>query len=164
MFETEEFADAPKAELLGAYSASEDSTDVMGQREDGQGFVKAIRGALSIADLPHYIEYIVKTHGTGTASNNTSESNALYEVFKDRFIATSYKARIGHTMGASGLLETCLLLDSLRFQDKVPCILNRTEKDKQYLSEDVSPSSSYIVSLAAGMGNIYSAAVFDWGM
>ena len=162
MFETEDFADLPKAELLGAYSASEDSTDVLGQREDGQGFVKAIRGALHTAELPHYMEYIVKTHGTGTDANNTAERNALYEVFKDRFIATSYKARIGHTMGASGLLETCLLLDSLRNDNKVPCILNRTQTDRLFLSEDAKPNGKYLVSCAAGMGNIYSCAIFDW--
>ena len=164
LFETEEFADTPKAELLGAYSASEDSTDVLGQREDGQGFVKAIRGALEIAEVPHYTDFIVKTHGTGTQSNNMAERNALYEVFKDRFIATSYKARIGHTMGASGLLETCLLLDSIIKENKVPCILNRTETDRTYLSEDAKPNSRYIVSSAAGMGNIYSSAIFDWAL
>jgi 3-oxoacyl-[acyl-carrier-protein] synthase-1 len=100
---------------------------------------------------------IVKTHGTGTQSNNLAEKTALGNTLKE-FVATSYKQKIGHTMGASGLLETLLLLDDLK-KGVVPAIENRTETDKVYLSEPVSPPEGLILSLAAGMGNIYSAAI-----
>jgi len=101
---------------------------------------------------------IVKTHGTGTQSNNLAEKTALENTLKE-FVATSYKQKIGHTMGASGLLETLLLLDDLK-KGVVPAIENRTETDKVFLSEAVSPPEGLILSLAAGMGNIYSAAIF----
>ena len=91
-----------------------------------------------------------------------SSDLALNAVLGKGFIATSFKPTIGHTMGASGLLETCLLLDSLRETGKVPAIKNRTEEDKVFISEDTTPRDGLILSLAAGMGNIYSAAVFDW--
>jgi hypothetical protein len=44
----------------------------------------------------------------------------------------------------------------------VPEIVNRTEKDEVYLSEpaEAKPKST-VLSLAAGMGNIYSAAIFS---
>jgi 3-oxoacyl-(acyl-carrier-protein) synthase len=76
------------------------------------------------------------------------------------FVATSYKPRIGHTMGSSGLLETLLLLEEMRV-GKVPAIANRTEEDNVFLSHDVEAPEGLILSLAAGMGNIYSAAVFQ---
>jgi hypothetical protein len=63
-------------------------------------------------------------------------------------------------MGASGLLETCLLLDDMR-NGFVPKIENRTEDDDVYLSENTTPPNGYILSLAAGMGNIYSAAILE---
>ena len=66
------------------------------------------------------------------------------------------------TMGASGLLETCLLINALKIDGKVPAIQNRTEHDTVFISEDTTPRDGLILSLAAGMGNIYSAAVFDW--
>ena len=75
-------------------------------------------------------------------------------------MATSYKQKIGHTLGASGLLETCLLLDDMR-SGIVPKIENRTDKDDVFLSEDAKVPSGYILSLAAGMGNIYSAAILE---
>lgn len=147
----------PCAQLIGAYSASESSTNAIGQCEDGEGFVKAIEGAMAVCDvIPEQIS-IVKTHGTGTQSNNLAEKTALENTLKE-FVATSYKQKIGHTMGASGLLETLLLLDDLK-KGVVPAIENRTETDKVFLSEPVSPPEGLILSLAAGMGNIYSAAI-----
>lgn len=146
------------AMLISAFSASESSTNAIGQLENGEGYGKAIKGALALADaLPEDIK-IVKTHGTGTESNNKAEKAAL-EGIPD-FIATSYKQKIGHTMGASGLLETCLLLDDMK-SGVVPKIENRTEKDNVFLSDDTKAPSGYILSLAAGMGNIYSAAILE---
>lgn len=149
----------PKARMLGAYTASENCSNAIGQREDGEGFVNAIKGALDVADLsPSHIN-VVKTHGTGTRSNNLAEKSALERNLSD-FVATSLKPKIGHTMGVSGLLETCLLLDSMK-QGIVPKIENRTEKDDVFLSEDREIKDGLVLSLAAGMGNVYSSALFD---
>lgn len=161
VFEHCSIAENPKAKLLSAYSASEESTNAIGQREDGDGFMKAMIGALDVLESDKPIS-IVKTHGTGTASNNKAERNAIETILDKGYVATSFKPLIGHTMGASGLLETCLLLNSLRYDGKVPAIKNRTEHDSVFISEDTTPRDGLILSLAAGMGNIYSAAVFDW--
>jgi 3-oxoacyl-(acyl-carrier-protein) synthase len=76
-------------------------------------------------------------------------------------VATSYKQKIGHTMGASGLLETLLLIDDIVSDERVPAIANRTEYDATFLSEDVNVPQGDILSIAAGMGNVYSAAVLS---
>jgi 3-oxoacyl-(acyl-carrier-protein) synthase len=89
-----------------------------------------------------------------------AEKAALEDVLYD-FVATSYKQKIGHTMGASGLLETLMLIDDIRHKEIVPAIANRTAKDTQYLSEDTMAPSGDIMALAAGMGNVYSAAVLS---
>ena len=160
VFETAKYAKDSKAQLLGAYTSAEVSTNAIGQREDGQGFIKAIEGALNIANLKTRNIHIIKTHGTGTKSNNVSERFAIDTVFDHDIVATSFKQRIGHTMGASGLLETCLLLDSMQ-NGLVPPILNKTKKDTRYISDEVYTGDNMnILSLAAGMGNIYSAAIF----
>jgi 3-oxoacyl-(acyl-carrier-protein) synthase len=63
-------------------------------------------------------------------------------------------------MGASGLLETILLLDNVK-NGFVPPILNRTDEDKIFLSEPAPfDKDGLVLSLAAGMGNVYSAAIF----
>jgi 3-oxoacyl-(acyl-carrier-protein) synthase len=152
--------DEPKARVLGTYTASEACSNAMGQREDGAGFTAAMVGALTIARTvkPRDVK-IVKTHGTGTKSNNAAEKAALSGMFQD-FVATSYKQKIGHTMGPSGLLETCLLLDDIR-DGFIPAIANRTSEDSTYLSSDALAPPGLVMSLAAGMGNVYSAAVLS---
>jgi 3-oxoacyl-(acyl-carrier-protein) synthase len=149
----------PKARLVSAYHTAEKHNNAIGQREDGQGYIKAIEGALLYGDVHKENISIVKTHGTGTESNNESETMALFKTIPN-FIATSFKPKIGHTMGASGLLETLLLLDNLVY-GVVPAIPNRTEKDDIFLSEDCKTPDGLILSLAAGMGNVYTAAIFD---
>lgn len=149
---------APMAKFLGAYSSAEDSTNPLGQRNDGSGFSKAIEGALFVAKAHQNDVRLVKTHGTGTPVNNAAEKSALLHSLNE-FVATSYKPRIGHTMGASGLLETGLLLEDMK-TGYVPKILNRTQDDSVFLSADAPVPDGLLLSLAAGMGNIYSAAIF----
>jgi len=148
----------PKAELIGAYSSSESGANAIGQREDGQGYSKAIQGAVAFSKVNPADISIVKTHGTGTPANNSAEKNGITSVLND-FVATSYKQKIGHTVAASGLLETCLLLDDIK-SGQIPAIENRTEDDRVFLSKPCDVPDGLILSLAAGMGNIYSAAIF----
>ena len=160
VFENYRYAKNSKAQLMGAYTAAETSTNAIGQREDGQGFLKAIKGTLELARMQSKEINIIKTHGTGTKSNNKAEKCAIDSIFDRDIVATSFKQRIGHTMGASGLLETCLLLDSMQ-EGIVPPIVNKTKKDIRYISDEVYVGGQMnILSLAAGMGNVYSAAIF----
>lgn len=147
----------PKGRLLGAYTASEACANAIGQTEGGEGFARAAKGALEMAKLTPECISVIKTHGTGTKSNNRAERTAIESVFTD-FVATSYKQVIGHTMGVSGLLETCMLIDNMN-HGFVPGIPNRTDEDDVFLSHDVKAPKGAILSLAAGMGNVYSAAV-----
>jgi len=160
VFECASVATSPIAELKGAYTAAEACPNAIGQTESGEGFVKAIEGALWASCLIPQNISIVKTHGTGTKSNNVAEKAALESTLSD-FVATSYKQHIGHTMGASGLLETLMMIDDINYHGVVRGIANRTAKDDRYLSGDIIAPVGDILSLAAGMGNIYSAAVLS---
>lgn len=164
VFESEEaikhLHKTPKARLITGHNASEPSTNAIGQCEDGEGFTKAMQGAFAYGQVKPSQIKIVKTHGTGTASNNKAEKSAIVGAGFTDYVATSYKPSIGHTMGSSGLLETLMLLDDMK-QGFVPKIQNRTETDSVFLSDSVAPPKGYILSLAAGMGNIYSAAIFE---
>lgn len=157
--EVDHYGLQPKARLVSAYHCAEKLGNAIGQREDGQGYSDAIQGALTYGQVNAGDVTIVKTHGTGTKSNNVSEKAGLNRVLED-YVATSYKPKIGHTMGASGLLETLLLLDNLAY-GVVPGIANRTEDDEVFLSKDCVAPDGLVLSVAAGMGNVYSAAIFE---
>jgi 3-oxoacyl-[acyl-carrier-protein] synthase II len=150
----------PKAELLGAFMSAEEMSNPIGQRPDGQGYRRAIVGALQMAGRNAKDIRLVKTHGTGTPTNNQAERNALEATLHD-FIGTSYKQYIGHTVAASGLLETGLILDDIKSGSIRP-IKNRTEKDSTFISAPESIPGGLLLTLGAGMGNIYAAAVLDY--
>jgi hypothetical protein len=57
----------------------------------------------------------VKVHGTGTSINDTAES------FIDKPII-NYKKDLGHTLGASALVELCMLLDDNNVKGSVECL------------------------------------------
>jgi 3-oxoacyl-[acyl-carrier-protein] synthase II len=67
-----------------------------------------MRHALEHAQLsPDQIEH-VNLHGTGTATNDASESQAMHRVFGERAATipvNSLKPMFGHTLGAAGVLE-----------------------------------------------------------
>lgn len=149
----------PAAKLLGSYTSAESCTNPIGQRPDGQGYKKAMEGALEIAKISADEVKIVKTHGTGTPVNNQAEKAAITNVLRN-FKATSYKQHIGHTLAASGLLETGLLIDDMK-SGFIPGIKNRTEEDEVFVSKDTPVEGGVFLSLAAGMGNVYSAALFS---
>jgi 3-oxoacyl-(acyl-carrier-protein) synthase len=162
VFESGKKAKNPKAIVRGTGVASELSTNPLGQREDGQGYVKAMQEAFEISRLNSHDIKVIKAHGTGTKSNNEAERCAIETVFGSKgYVATSLKQRIGHTMGASGLLESCLFIDYIK-EGVIPGIPNRTKLDQVFLSnEQPTDKNIKFMSLAAGMGNIYVASIFD---
>jgi hypothetical protein len=54
-----------------------------------------------------------------------------------------------------------LLLNDIR-KGSVPEIKNRTEVDERFISHPQPAPDGLMLSLAAGMGNIYSAALFSY--
>ena len=60
---------------------------------------------------------IIKPHGTGTNNNNKAEE----ELVKDRKVIY-YKKDIGHSQGASALLELCMLIDDDSVNGDVLCV------------------------------------------
>lgn len=150
----------PLARLLSAVTAGESCDTTIGQDREGIGYERAIVWALRQARLaPQQID-LVKTHGTGTPLNNQSEANALRRVLGPRFRATAYKPRIGHTFGASGLLESLLAVQDAR-AGVIRGIANRTDDDEIFLSHDLHLRPRHILALSSGMGNVFGAAVWE---
>ncbi|MFZ6863873.1 beta-ketoacyl synthase N-terminal-like domain-containing protein [Undibacterium sp. Ji67W] len=97
----------PRAELLG-YALSGDAYHETATDLEGRGIEAAVYGALANAGLhPSDIDY-VSAHGTGTDANDIPESLATARIFGDGISTSSPKSFLGHTLGASGILELLL--------------------------------------------------------
>ncbi len=77
--------------------------------DNGEGSYLAMKEAIEMAGFtPSDIQYI-NAHGTGTPSNDKSESAAIRRIFGDKIPPTSStKWATGHTTSASGGIETVI--------------------------------------------------------
>ncbi len=105
---------------ISGYGASNDAHSPAVPHPDGTGLEQALRAALDDAGLaPTDIDH-VNAHGTATIANDAIEGATLHRVLGDHPLVTSTKAATGHTLGASGAIETALTVLSLRHQTVPP--------------------------------------------
>lgn len=102
-----EIPDAGSVLLLGLGESS-DAYHMSAPHPEGLGARLAMQAALKSAALePGDIDYI-NLHGTGTLSNDRSESQAVTSVFGPTTPCSSTKGATGHTLGAAGALEAVI--------------------------------------------------------
>jgi 3-oxoacyl-[acyl-carrier-protein] synthase-1 len=94
--------------LLLGIGESSDAYHMSAPHPEGLGARRAMLAALASAALePGEIDYI-NLHGTGTPSNDRSESQAVTSVFGPTTPCSSTKGATGHTLGAAGALEAVI--------------------------------------------------------
>ena len=94
---------------LRGIGESSDAYHVSSPDPTGAGAVSAMKMALENAKLtPTDIGYI-NLHGTATKLNDAMEAKAVASVFGDKVPCSSTKYMTGHTLGAAGILESCIL-------------------------------------------------------
>ena len=115
------------AEIVGGGSATE-SAGLFSIEDEGKPLVDLIERTLSVAGLaPEAINLIV-AHGNGNTKSDITEAKALGKVFADHKMppVTAFKWATGHTIAASGILDT--MLATLALQNRcVPGIANLQE-------------------------------------
>lgn len=115
------------------YGLSGDAHHATAPDKNGAGAAEAVIAALDAAAVePTEIGYI-NAHGTGTEANDGAESRAIARLFGDSVPISSTKSYYGHTLGASGIIETITSILTLK-HGKAPASLRL-----QNLREDVEP-------------------------
>ncbi|KAF0134534.1 MAG: 3-oxoacyl-acyl-carrier-protein synthase II [Candidatus Saganbacteria bacterium] len=118
------------AEIVG-YGATCDALHVTAPDylEQSNAISLAIKDAgVSINDIDY-----ISAHGTATKLNDATETKAIKRVFKDRSYEipiSALKSQIGHTIGASGAIESIFAIQMMRHNILLPTI-NYTEKDEE---------------------------------
>ncbi|MGL5938338.1 MAG: beta-ketoacyl synthase N-terminal-like domain-containing protein [Phocaeicola sp.] len=91
-----------------------DANHISGPSRTGDGLVLAIQAALGEAKLSAREISFVNTHGTATPFNDDMESKALHLTELTSAPCNSLKPYLGHTLGASGVIEVILSLEQLK--------------------------------------------------
>ena len=149
------------AEVLG-YGLSADGYHATAPHPKGEGAARAIRAALSASGLePGDVAYI-NGHGTGTAKNDSAESNAVRAVRSAaspsaaRTALSSSKSMIGHLLGAAGAVEAIVTVQALVDQIAPPTA-NFTGVDPK-CGLDAVPDADRAMAIDAALSNNFAFA------
>ena len=97
-------------EIVG-YASTNDAYHMTAPRPDGRQAARAMRLALADGDVaPAEVAY-VNAHGSSTPLNDSTETQALKQVFGDhafRLAVSGTKGYYGHALGASGAIEAAI--------------------------------------------------------
>jgi 3-oxoacyl-[acyl-carrier-protein] synthase-1/3-oxoacyl-[acyl-carrier-protein] synthase II len=102
------------AEILGG-GLSCDAYHPTAPHPEGKGALVAMKKAIEDAGIsPVDIEYI-NLHGTGTKDNDLAEAKAIHSIFEKNIPPlSSVKGATGHSLGASGAIESVLCAAAIR--------------------------------------------------
>ena len=106
------FSDNP-IEVLGG-AGSNDANHISGPSRTGEGLFLAIMGALTTSGLSAKDIDSISAHGTATNYNDEMEAKAFSRAGLESAPLNSYKGYIGHTLGAAGVIEAAISLQSLK--------------------------------------------------
>jgi len=149
--------------LIGEASCN-DANHISGPSRTGEGLFRSVTSALNQANLSaENIDYI-SAHGTATLFNDEMEAIAFNRAGLQNTPLNSLKGYFGHTLGASGLLETIIGMHSLKqntlFASKGFQELGVSEPLN--IIEKTTPREiNTFLKTASGFGGCNTAAIFQ---
>jgi 3-oxoacyl-[acyl-carrier-protein] synthase-1 len=155
--------DIPEKIVVAAGSCTNDAHHISGPLRTGEMFYVAIRTALREASLdPRDIDYI-SAHGTGTDSYDETEAKALSWAGLEKVPVNSFKGYFGHTLGAAGIIESVLAIESMRNNQlfRSAGFENPGTSDHiNILADHTAREVNHCLKTASGFGGCNVAAVF----
>ncbi len=121
------------------------------------GAAKAMRAALTDSGIELGAVDYINAHGTGTPSNDPTESEAIRTVFGERaekIPVSSTKSMHGHTLGAAGALEAAATLFAIH-EDVIPPTANFTEADPA-CNLDIVPNTARAALVQYALSNSFA--------
>ncbi|MDO4757073.1 MAG: beta-ketoacyl synthase N-terminal-like domain-containing protein [Parabacteroides sp.] len=156
-------ADKACIRLVGG-AISNDANHISGPSRTGDGLFYAIRKAMDQAGVKSEDIGFINAHGTATRYNDEMESKAIAWAKLEDKPLNSLKGYIGHTLGASGVIETIVCIEQLK-QGYIFGTKGFTSSDTPYplnLSAGIKPfDKRCCVKTASGFGGCNAAIVLD---
>ncbi len=149
--------------ILGEGSCN-DANHISGPSRTGEGLYQSIRSALHQANLPAKDVDYISGHGTATPFNDEMEAIAFDRLEMNDIPLNSLKGYFGHTLGASGLLETIVGMHSIHqntlFATKGFQKLG-VSKRINVIKETTAKELTTFLKTASGFGGCNTAVIFQ---
>ncbi|GGG35424.1 beta-ketoacyl-[acyl-carrier-protein] synthase family protein [Bizionia arctica] len=149
-------------EIIGEGSCN-DANHISGPSRTGEGLYRSISSAMAQADMSaKNIDYI-SAHGTATMFNDEMEAIAFNRLQLQDVPLNSLKGYFGHTLGASGLLETIVGMHSLYNKTLYASKGFETlgvSKPINVIKETTAKELNTFLKTASGFGGCNTAVIF----
>ncbi|MEI6887662.1 MAG: beta-ketoacyl-[acyl-carrier-protein] synthase family protein [Bacteroidales bacterium] len=145
-------------------SVSNDANHISGPSRTGEELSMAISKAISESGIERNSLDFISAHGTATPFNDEMEAKALSLSMLNDVPVNSFKGYWGHTLGASGIMESAALIGSMRMN----CIIKSAGYESLGVSEHINVAANKIytpvstcLKIASGFGGCNAALVFQ---
>ncbi|MNK18807.1 3-oxoacyl-[acyl-carrier-protein] synthase 2 [compost metagenome] len=152
-----------KFKILGD-SAINDANHISGPSRTGDGLFASIQNAMKEAKVSAEQIDFISAHGTATLYNDEMEAIAFNRMNLQNVLLNSMKGYYGHCLGASGLLESIISMESALNNTLIPS-KNFEEmgvsQDLNIIKENQPAEIKYILKTASGFGGCNAAIVLE---
>ena len=148
---------------VSGWGASADCHHMTAPHPEGQGAGNAVKMALDEAGIGAPQIGMIAAHGTGTPDNDKAEIRAMQSIFGTVPPFCSMKRTLGHTLAASGILESVFAVLALREQ-AVPRTCGFEQIDEEIGAAPSTKSDKnirHILKNSFGFGGNNGAMIFS---
>ncbi len=145
-------------------SISNDANHISGPSRTGEELHLAINKAMTAAGLTAQDIGFISAHGTATIFNDEMEAKAIHLSNLEETPVNSLKAYYGHTLGAAGLVESIISIQSLKENLIIPSL----GFEKMGVTQPVNICTSiketnlqHCLKTASGFGGCNAALIFS---
>lgn len=152
----------PLARLCSG-ATSNDANHISGPSRTGVELSMAIQRTLEAAGVQPEQVGMISAHGTATLYNDEMEAKAFAHAGLLPAAVHSMKGYIGHTLGAAGILESAMVIESLQRQQLIPSAGYAASGVSEPLNITTSIQEAvldYVLKTASGFGGCNAAALW----
>ncbi|SIQ44956.1 beta-ketoacyl synthase N-terminal-like domain-containing protein [Chryseobacterium sp. RU33C] len=145
-------------------SAVNDANHISGPSRTGDGLYASIKNAMTEANVSSKQIDFISAHGTATLYNDEMEAIAFNRMDLQDIPLNSMKGYYGHCLGASGLLESIISMESALHSTLLPSKNFEETGITQPLNiirENQTAEIKYILKTASGFGGCNAALVLE---
>jgi 3-oxoacyl-[acyl-carrier-protein] synthase-1 len=152
-----------KIKVIGDSSIN-DANHISGPSRTGEGLFRSIQNALKEAQIETKKLDYISAHGTATPFNDEMEAIAFGRLNLQNVPVNSLKGFYGHTLGASGLLETVIAIESanrnMLFESKGFDEIGMSE-GINVIQKNEEANIDFFLKTASGFGGCNTAVIFE---
>lgn len=145
-------------------SAINDANHISGPSRTGDGLFASIKNAMTEANVSAEKIDFISAHGTATIYNDEMEAIAFNRMELQHVPLNSMKGYYGHCLGASGLLESIISMESALKNTLIPSKNFKetgTSQPLNIIKENQPAEIKYILKTASGFGGCNAAIVLE---